>query len=68
MTDDEEVAALNAEYAGRWHARRIRAGKHGMGGFDLAEEPSRSYHIVVTDPGEAAQMIARYEQNGYLVQ
>ena len=64
MTDDEEVAALNAEYAGRWHAARFGR----TGAFDLAEEPSRSYHIVVTDPGEAAQMIARYEQNGYLVQ
>ena len=60
--DDDEVCALRDEYQGRWHVERMRSGA-----LSFAREPGRGYRIVQGSAADAAESVARYEQNGYLV-
>jgi hypothetical protein len=61
-SDDEEVAALCAEYADRWHVTRLPCGA-----LDAAREPRRGYHVQAADAGELAECIARADRRGSLV-
>src|ERR1700683_284592 len=56
---DAEVAALNQEFADRWHVTR-----HRCGDLDAAREPDRAYHVLEAHPAAMRATLARVERNG----